>query len=165
MTHNILQSIQILTCTYYSSILPVMAVVTAPGTSTAITQHALCPTAGHIVKPNRSCSQTKLSRNRYPNSCCITKLPAYNYSIPQVPNVVTNSAPFSVVVDLHTTLRRIGASNKSQVVLLLRCCCNEEGERVLSTTASAIQATSMVLRVKGMVRQTVHVIITFTAQP
>ena len=112
------QQITTLTCsTHNPGIISVVAIVTAPGTSTAVTQHALCPTAGHIVQPNCSCALPKLSTSSGPNGVSIPQLSTNNCGIIKVPNVITNSAPFSVVVDLHTSL--ICTTTSKQVYIKL----------------------------------------------
>ena len=114
------------TFTHCSSILTVLTVVSAKGASVAVAQHALPPVAFHVIKPDLPCSFTKFSAVRNPNCCFMAQLPTCNNSILQIPVVITNSASFSVVEDLHTTLHCIASSNKSQVILLLCCRCNEE---------------------------------------
>ena len=88
----------------------------------AVSQACFPPSAAHVVIVDWTSASTEegLSGCRYGSA--VTKLTAHHIGIVNSPTVLTHSAPFSIVVDLHTPLIVSGTSHQSDVTL---CCMRE----------------------------------------
>ena len=87
-----------------TSILGVFTVVISPSIMRTVADVGLIPSTSHIVKPNSTCSRTKLSTARFPNCNEKSQLATGYICSVEVPVVVTNSPPFSLIEYLNTTL-------------------------------------------------------------
>ena len=83
----------------------------------AVSQACLTPSAGHIVIVDGTIASTKDGLSMCQCGTAVTELTACHVGISNTPAIITHSAPFSPVVDLHTPLVVSRTSYQSEVTL------------------------------------------------
>ena len=103
--------------THYSCIFVVTTIVHSNASMGAVSQACLTPSAAHIIIVDGTTALTKVGISTCTCGSAVPELTACHVGISQVPAIMTHSAPFSVMVDLHTPLIVSGTSNQSEVTL------------------------------------------------
>ena len=101
--------------THYSCIFVVTTIVNSNAIMGAVSQACLTPIADHIIVMDGTTALTIESFCRFGSG--ITKLTAHHMGISNIPTVITHSAPFSTVVDLHASPVGTATSYQSEVTL------------------------------------------------
>ena len=92
-----------LTCTDYACIVTMDTVVYSNAVVGTLSKVCFTSSAIHLVIPNRTTTCTKCSHSRYTCGQKVAQLSAHCSGIIDVPTVIAHSAPFAIVVDLHTS--------------------------------------------------------------
>ena len=122
-----------LNSTHYPCIFTVSTVLNSNTGMGAVSEACFTSGAGHIIIVDWTAACTKEGLSRCRCGSTVIELSAHHIGISNVPTVITHSAPFTIVVDLHTPFIVSSASNQSEITL---CCMRE-------TTAVRIQNVSL----------------------
>ena len=120
---------QVLTCTHNTCIFRVSTVVLSPAIVTALINGVLCAVAVHIVQPDCANTLPKSCFSWGPQCCAKPKLSTNYPGIIQIPKIITDGAPFSIIWDLHTTFSVITASRKPKSHIWKDVCTKEERKK------------------------------------
>ena len=118
-----------LTCTHNTCIFRVSTVVLSPAVVTAVNNGVLCAVAVHIVQPDSATTLPKCCSIWGPQCCAKPKLSTNYPGIIQIPNIIADGAPFSIIQDLHTTFSVISASRKPKSHISKDVCTKEQRKK------------------------------------